>query len=109
MSKLPNLRVAVVATDGFEETELTTPVAALRDAGAEVTILSLEPGQIQAVRHDLEKTIQVNVDRPISEVSADDFDAVHLPGGAVKPTACVWTDGCRGSCKRCRRRASPSR
>lgn len=83
MSKLPNLRVAVVATDGFEETELTTPVAALRDAGAEVTILSLEPGQIQAVRHDLEKTIQVDVDRPISEVSADDFDAVHLPGGAV--------------------------
>jgi protease I len=83
MPKLTDCRVAVVATDGFEESELTQPVAALRDAGAQVTILSLEPGQIQGVRHDLDKTLRLEVDRTIGEVSADEFDAVHLPGGAV--------------------------
>jgi protease I len=58
-------------------------VAALRDAGADVTIISLGPGQIQGVRHDLDKTIRVPVDRVIGEVSGDQFDAVLLPGGAV--------------------------
>ena len=42
MSDLTDFRVAVLATDGFEESELTEPVKALRDAGAQVTILSLE-------------------------------------------------------------------
>ena len=45
MSKLTDFRVAVLATDGVEESELTEPVKALRDAGARVTILSLKPGQ----------------------------------------------------------------
>jgi protease I len=48
MSKLTDFRVAVVATDGFEESELTEPVAALRDAGARVTILSLRPARSRA-------------------------------------------------------------
>lgn len=83
MSKLNNFRVAVLATDGFEETELTEPVKALRDAGATITILSLNPGQIQGVRHDLDKTVKVRVDRTIRDASPVDFDAIHLPGGAV--------------------------
>jgi protease I len=83
MSKLTDFRVAVLATDGFEETELTEPVKALKDAGALVTILSLRPGQIQAVRHDLDRTIKVKVDRALRDVSAAEFDAVHLPGGTV--------------------------
>src|SRR5437660_3171480 len=83
MSKLTDFRVAVLATDGFEESELTEPVKALRDAGAQVTILSLKPGQIQGVRHDLDKTVKVKVDRTIRDVRADEFDAVHLPGGTV--------------------------
>ena len=87
MAKLTDFRVAVIATDGFEESELTEPVAALRDAGARVTILSLEPGQIQGVRHDLDKTMRVEVDRVIGDVSADEFDAVQLPGGAVNADA----------------------
>ena len=45
MSELTDFRVAVLATDGFEESELTEPVKALRDAGAQVTILSLETGR----------------------------------------------------------------
>jgi deglycase len=83
MSELSDLRVAVLATDGFEESELTEPVKALKNAGAEVTIVSLKPGQIQGVRHDLDKSLKVKVDRTIDEVSADEFDAVHLPGGTV--------------------------
>ena len=75
--------MAVLATDGFEESELTEPVKALRDAGAQVTILSLESGEIQGVRHDLDKTVRRKVDRAIRDVSAEDFDAVHLPGGTV--------------------------
>lgn len=70
-------------TNGFEEPELTEPVKALRDAGARVTILSPERGDVQGVRNDLEKTVKVAIDRTINEVSADEFDAVQLPGGAV--------------------------
>jgi protease I len=81
--ELKGFRVAVLATEGFEESELTEPVKALRDAGAEVTIVSLQPGRIQGVQHDLDKTVKVKVDRTIRDVSADDFDAVHLPGGTV--------------------------
>src|SRR5436190_22812776 len=83
MSKLTDLRVAVLATDGFEESELTEPVKALRDAGAQVSILSLKPGQIQAVRHDLDTTVKIKVDRAIRDASAAEFDAAHLPGRTV--------------------------
>jgi protease I len=83
MNSLTGLRVAVVATHGFEESELIEPVAALDHAGAEVTIVSLEPGKIQAVRHDLDKTMRIKVDRVLASVSAEEFDAVHLPGGTV--------------------------
>jgi protease I len=83
MSELTDFRVAVIATDGFEEAELTEPVKALKDAGALVTILSLKPGNIQGVRHDLDKTVKIKVDGAIGDVSAEDFDAVHLPGGTV--------------------------
>jgi protease I len=83
MSKLNDFRVAVLATDGFEESELMEPVNALKDAGAHVTILSLDFGEIQGVRHDLDKTVRVNVDRAIWDVSPDEFDGVHLPGGTV--------------------------
>ena len=69
MSKLTNFRVAVLATDGFEEAELTEPVKALKDAGAEATVLSLKPGQIQGVRHDLDMTVKVKVDRAIGTLA----------------------------------------
>src|SRR5262249_45064970 len=52
MSELNGCRVAVLVTDGFEESELTEPVRALREAGARVTILSPRAGEIQGVRHD---------------------------------------------------------
>jgi protease I len=87
MSELNGFRVAVLATDGFEDSELTEPVKALREAGAQVTILSPRPGEIQGVRHDLDKTIKVKVDRTVQGASAEEFDAVHLPGGALNADA----------------------
>lgn len=86
MTDLSGFRVAVLATDGFEESELTEPVRALRGAGAEVTIVALEPGEIQGVKHN-EKGEKVRVDRTIGAVSADEFDAVQLPGGALNADA----------------------
>ena len=73
MSELSGFRVAVLATDGFEETELTEPVKALRKAGAQVTILSLKTGEIQGVRHDLDKTVKVNVQTTGGDVRLSGF------------------------------------
>ena len=87
MSVLDGFRVAVLATDGFEESELTEPVKALREAGARVTILSPKTGEIQGVRHDIDKTIKVKVDRPLRDACAEDFDGVLLPGGALNADA----------------------
>lgn len=86
MAELSDFRVAVLATDGFEETELTEPVKALKKTGAQVTIVSLKTGQIQGFRHDT-KGAKVNVDRAIADVSADDFDGVQLPGGGLNADA----------------------
>src|SRR5262245_55859651 len=82
MADLSGFRVAVLVTDGFEESELTEPVKALKDAGAIVTIVSLKLGEIQGVKHH-EKGTKVRVDHTIRDVRANDFDAVLLPGGAL--------------------------
>jgi protease I len=82
MIDLSNLRVAVIATDGFEESELTEPVNALKEAGAAVEILSLKLDDIQAFRHH-DKSITVGVDRAIDDVRPDSYQALLLPGGAL--------------------------
>jgi protease I len=87
VSELSGFRVGVLATDGFEEPELTEPVKALREAGARVTILSPKTGEIQGVRHDIDKTIKVKVDRALKDVRAEEFDGVLLPGGALNADA----------------------
>ena len=82
MAQLSNIRVAAIATDGFEEAELTEPVKALKEAGATVDVVSPKSGEIQAFRHH-DKSMTVPVDRNLEQVSADDYDAVLLPGGAL--------------------------
>ena len=85
-TNLNGIRVAIIATDLFEEVELTQPKKALDDAGAKTTVVAPKKGEIQAVQHD-KKTIKVKVDRSLDEVSAADFDAVLLPGGAMNADA----------------------
>lgn len=82
MAQLSNTRVAIIATDGFEEAELTEPMKALKEAGAKVDVVSPQQGEIQAFKHH-DKSITVPVDRSLQEVSPNDYDAVVLPGGAL--------------------------
>jgi protease I len=82
MSHLHELRVAVIATDGVEEVELTSPVDALREAGARVDILSDHPGEIQGFKHH-DKTGKIEVDRTLEDASPNEYDALLLPGGAL--------------------------
>ena len=79
---LDGLRVAILAATDFEQSELTEPMKALKDAGAAVTIVSVKPGTIQGVKHD-EKADTFKVDKTLDQVSPDEFDAVMLPGGAL--------------------------
>ena len=86
MAQAADLRVAVIATDGFEEAELTSPVKALRDAGAKVDIIAPHSGSIQAFKHH-DKSITVPVDRTLDQVNPDEYLAVVLPGGALNADA----------------------
>jgi len=82
--KLEGRRIAVLAADGFEKVELTVPVAALRAAGADVDIISLRRGRIRGVNLH-EPATRVSVDRVVSEVAVDDYDALFIPGGFINP------------------------
>jgi protease I len=86
MGELEHLRVAVLATDGFEEAELTEPVRALKEAGAKVDIIAPRKGEIQAFRH-FDKTMMMPVDRTLKEARAESYDALLLPGGALNADA----------------------
>jgi len=83
-SQLNGRKVAFLATDGVEEVELTAPWNALKQAGAEVKLVSAKPGEIQAVNHD-QKGGRFPVDVEVSKVTARDFDALVLPGGVANP------------------------
>ena len=85
-NQLNGLRVGIIATDLFEEAELVQPKKALDDAGAQTIVVAPKPGEIQGVQHD-KKGKTVKVDRTLDQVSADDFDAILLPGGAMNADA----------------------
>src|SRR5690606_1219192 len=84
MSNLENKKIAVLAADGYEQSELDSPVEALGSAGAEVKIISLKSGKIKAMK-DHEWSTSVNVDHMVKDVKADDFNALLLPGGVINP------------------------
>ncbi len=84
MQKLESKRVAVLAANGFEQSELETPVAALKEAGAKVEIISLEAGKIKGWK-DKNWGNEVAVDKTVGEVDAKDYDALLLPGGVMNP------------------------
>jgi protease I len=84
MAKLTGKKIAILATDGFEQVELTTPRDKLKAEGAEVTIVSPKSGKIQGMNHD-QKGDQVSVDKTLDSVKPDQFDALILPGGVANP------------------------
>ena len=82
MSGLNNLRVAIIATNGFEESELVEPRKALEGAGAKVEVVSERAGEIQGFHHH-DKAGKVRVDKTLLQVRTDEYDALMLPGGAL--------------------------
>ncbi len=76
--------VAILATDGFEYSELVQPRAALREAGAETRVVSLTGGSIRGV-DGKDWTGEVDVDALIDNVTSETFDALVLPGGVYNP------------------------
>jgi protease I len=83
---LKGVRVAVLLTDGVEEPEFIKPKEALEKAGAEVTVISPEGGEIQAFQHH-DKSKKYKTDKKLDEARPDDFDALLLPGGALNADA----------------------
>lgn len=84
MATLDNKRVAVLTEEGFEQIELTSPVEALKNAGATVDIISPKSGSIKAWDHT-DWGIEVDVNKVLSEANPDDYDALVLPGGVLNP------------------------
>ncbi|GGE37730.1 protease [Agaricicola taiwanensis] len=81
---LKGKRVAILATNGFEQSELLEPLKALKQANATTEVVSLEKGQIKGW-NEKDWGDSVDVDKVISEVSASDYDAIVLPGGQINP------------------------
>lgn len=86
MPKIADARILIMATDGFEESELFGPLAILKDRGAAVKLASPSLTPIQAtVLDDPGRTIRP--DLAIADARMQDFDALILPGGVINPDA----------------------
>ena len=84
MNTLQNKKIAVLAADGYEQSELDSPVKALKEAGATVEIISLKSGEIKSMK-DHQWSDSVSVDKTVSEAKVDDYTALLLPGGVINP------------------------
>lgn len=82
--QLNGKKVAILVANGFEQVELTEPKQALEQAGAQTHIVSPEQGQVKGWQHT-EWGDQFPVDVPLNQASADDYDALLLPGGVMNP------------------------
>ena len=101
---LSDKKVAVLSTDGFEQSELTSPVSALLDRGAVVHVVAPEAGSIRGW-HDGDWGETVDVDVPLDEADPDTYDALVLPGGVMNPDqlrmngrAIEFVKACSGCC-----------
>lgn len=104
MSAIQGKRIAILSTDGFEQSELEVPLKHLRSEGAEVHVVSLKSGEIMGW-DGKDWGRAVPVDAVLTEVSATDYDALVLPGGQINPDLLrveaeaisfirdFWTDG----------------
>jgi protease I len=82
--RLNNKKVAIVVTDGFEESEFIDPIEALKKEGAIVDVISLKPGNVRSWSKG-NWSANYPVDKTIDEVKAQDYDGLVLPGGVMNP------------------------
>jgi protease I len=88
---LNNKRIAFLATDGVEQSELERPLEVVREAGATAELISLEDGEVQAFNH-LDKGDAFPVDGTVADARAEDYDGLVLPGGVANPDALRMND-----------------
>jgi protease I len=81
--KLEGKRIAILATDGVEQVELTEPRDAVTREGARTEVVSLSEGEIQAMNGDITPAEKFTVDKAAKQASAADYDALIMPGGTV--------------------------
>lgn len=77
-------RVAFLFTDGVEQSELTEPLKAVKEAGGTPTLISLETGEIQMMEHS-DKGDTIRSETTVSDADAGDFDGLVVPGGVANP------------------------
>lgn len=82
--KLSGKKVAILATDGFEEDELFQPLDALKNEGAEVEVISYKSGKIKGWKGE-NWGRSITVDRQVKESNAEDYNALVIPGGVANP------------------------
>jgi protease I len=84
--ELDGKRIAFLFTEGVEQVELTEPLEAVRKAGADVDLISLEKGEVQMFNH-LDKGDTIEAEHAASDVDAADYDGLVIPGGVANPDA----------------------
>jgi protease I len=82
--KLRGKRIAFLATEGVEQVELTEPLEAVRNEGAETVLLNIEDEPVQGFNH-LDKADTFPIDGVVGDADAEEFDALVLPGGVANP------------------------
>jgi protease I len=84
MPSIKQARIAILATDGFEQSELVQPLEKLKAAGAAVDVISIKSGEIKGW-DESDWGDSVKVDKLVGDVSVNDYDALVLPGGQINP------------------------
>ena len=82
--KLDGKKIAFLFADGVEQVELEEPLKAVKDEGADVDLISLEEGEVQAFEH-LDHGKKIKVDKAVSDADASDYDGLVVPGGVANP------------------------
>ena len=85
MGKLDGKKIAFLATDGVEQSELTEPWKAVEQEGGTPELISLEDGEIQGVENEFDKLDTFKVDTVVADADPSDYDGLVLPGGVINP------------------------
>jgi deglycase len=91
MGELDGKRVAFLFTEGVEQVELTEPLKAVREAGADADLISLDKGEVQMFNH-LDKGDTIEAEHAVSDVDPSDYDGLVIPGGVANPDALRMDD-----------------
>ncbi|MFL5822850.1 MAG: type 1 glutamine amidotransferase domain-containing protein [Solirubrobacteraceae bacterium] len=82
--ELKGKRVAFLFTEGVEQVELTEPLKAVKDAGADADLISLETGEVEMWEH-FDKGEKITAEKAVKDADPSDYDGLVLPGGVANP------------------------